>query len=242
MSSRFAVPSILIFSVVSFLCACASDPDPTGPAGTDPPAVDAGAAAADARPPTPGPDAAVDVGDGVDASVPTPLTECPGSPSIDRLQQWLASGEGVTIPATGSMLVPEGDHYVARIEFVGSDWHVAVVWLGNQFEASVDLSGSSGFSLTYAATDDFYVQLRPAAHWSGGDKYVALLPSTDGAVQTRTIAFDPSAWTTLPELGVPSYPFAEAVADARGLVFVGRTPNALEFRGLRVDGYEPPCL
>ncbi|MFD9892492.1 hypothetical protein ACFWY9_24375 [Amycolatopsis sp. NPDC059027] len=166
--------------------------------------------------------------------------EC-ATPSIDRLQQWLASGEGTTVPATGSLLVREGDRYAAKVVFLKAEWHVIVVWLGNRFEAQADLSASSGFWLTYSATDDLYVQLRPASHWSGGDKWLTKVPSTGGKLVTKFFGFAPDAWTWLPELGKPSYSFASALREARGLVFVGKTPNTLDFRGLRIDGYTPPC-
>ncbi|MEV4639102.1 hypothetical protein AB0J80_17285 [Actinoplanes sp. NPDC049548] len=167
--------------------------------------------------------------------------EC-STPSIDRLQQWLASGEGTTVPATGSLLVPRGDAgYAAKATFVNDEWHVLVVWLANQFEAQVDLSSSKGFWLTYRATDDLYVQLRPASHWSGGDKWLTLIPATGGRTVTRFFSFAADHWSTLPELGAPAYPFAEALVEARGLVFVGKTPNTIEFDGLRIDGYQPPC-
>ena len=174
---------------------------------------------------------------------PAHVREC-ATPSIDRFQQWLASGEGPTAPATGSLLVPVPGHrpeYTAKVAFLGAEWHVAVLWLGNQFEAQADLSRSAGFLMTYRATDDLWVQLRPASHWSGGDKWVTRVPSTGGRLVTRFFSFRPASWTTLPELGAPSYPLASALREARGLVFVGKTPNQLEFRGLRVDGYRPPC-
>ncbi|MDQ7808910.1 hypothetical protein Q5425_34675 [Amycolatopsis sp. A133] len=170
-----------------------------------------------------------------------PGGEC-ATPSIDRLQQWLASGEGTTVPATGSLLVPGKHGYAAKVTFLNAEWHVAVVWLGNRFEAQADLSRSAGFLLTYRATDDLYVQLRPASHWSGGDKWLTPVPSTGGRLVTRFFSFSPRRWTSLPELGTPSYSFASALPEARGLVFVGKTPNELEFRGLRIDGYRPPCL
>ncbi|MBP2337198.1 hypothetical protein JOF41_003376 [Saccharothrix coeruleofusca] len=166
--------------------------------------------------------------------------EC-ATPSIDRFQQWLASGEGTTVPATGSLLVRERHGYAARVEFLGTEWHVAVVWLGNQFEAQADLSDSAGFWLTYSATDDLYVQLRSASRWSGGAQWLTRVPSTDGRLVRRFFSFAPDGWTWLPELGEPSHSFASAVAEARGLVFVGKTPNRLAFRGLRVNGYRPPC-
>jgi hypothetical protein len=175
-------------------------------------------------------------------ATPGPAREC-ATPSIDRLQQWLASGEGTTVPATGSLLVPSrpGDRYTAKVTFVGAEWHVAVVWLGNQFEAQADLSRSAGFRLTYRATDDLWVQLRPASHWSGGAQWATRVPSTHGRLVTRFFSLRPQAWTSVPELGAPAHTFASAVGEARGLVFVGQTANELEFRGLRVDRYTPPC-
>ncbi|WIY00614.1 hypothetical protein QRX60_42250 [Amycolatopsis mongoliensis] len=170
-----------------------------------------------------------------------PACEC-STPSIDRLQQWLASGEGTTVPPTGNLLVRQGHGYAAKVTFLNAEWHVVVVWLGNQFEAQADLSHSAGFWLTYRATGDLYVQLRPASHWSGGDKWLTLVPSTRGKLVTKFFSFKSRDWTSLPELGTPAYSFASALTEARGLVFVGKTPNELEFRGLRVDGYRPPCL
>jgi hypothetical protein len=167
--------------------------------------------------------------------------EC-ATPSIDRLQQWLASGEGTTVPATGSLLVRDGNRYTAKVTFLNAEWHVIVLWLANQFEAQADLSKSAGFWMTYRSTDDVYVQLRSASHWSGGDKWLTLVPSTGGKLVKRFFSFSPDRWTTLPELGKPSYSFASALSEARGFVFVGKTPNKLEFRGLRIDGYRPPCL
>ncbi|MFG1605114.1 hypothetical protein [Actinoplanes sp. NPDC049265] len=182
--------------------------------------------------------------------------EC-ATPSIDRYQQWLASGEGTTLPATGSMLVPihgsafspvkggggaaDGE-YAARIAFVGDEWHVAVLWLGNQFEAQVDLTRSAGFWLTYSATDDLWVQLRPASHWSGGAQWATAIPSTRGRLVTRFFSLRPEAWTSVPELGEPAHPYSVARGAARGLVFVGKTANRLDFRGLHVPRYTPPCL
>lgn len=177
----------------------------------------------------------------VPSAADTRWREC-ATPSIDRLQQWLASGEGTTVPATGSLLVPFRHSYAARVTFVNTEWHVIVVWLANQFEAEADLTRSAGFWMTYSATDDVYLQLRSASHWSGGAQWLTRVPSTHGRLVTRFFSFRPSAWTWLAELGQPAHTFASALAEARGFVFVGKTPNVLEFRGLRIDGYRPPCL
>ncbi|MET0424844.1 MAG: hypothetical protein ABW046_13260 [Actinoplanes sp.] len=168
--------------------------------------------------------------------------EC-ATPSIDRLQQWLASGEGTTVPATGSLLVPvHHGRYAAKVTFLNAEWHVIVVWLGNQFEAQADLSRSAGFWLTYSATADLWVQLRPASHWSGGAQWATAVPSTYGRKVTRFFSFRPQAWGAVPELGAPAHSYASALSEARGLVFVGNTANKLTFHGLRADRYTPPCL
>ncbi len=171
-----------------------------------------------------------------------PIDECAGG-SLDRLQLWLVSGEGQTVPSepNTTLLVSSGEEYVGKIEFVGNEWHVVPVRVGNDYDAIVDLSASKGFELTYSATADFYVQLRPASHWSGGDKWVALVPSTGGQIQSVFFPFDAASWTTLPALGTPSYSVDEARSELRGLVFVGQTPNVIEFHGLRFDGYVPEC-
>ncbi|SEQ99939.1 hypothetical protein [Actinokineospora terrae] len=166
--------------------------------------------------------------------------EC-ATPSIDRYQQWLASGEGTTVPATGNLLVRDGRQYTAKVTFLNAEWHVVVLWLANQFEAQADLSRSKGFWLTYSATADLHVQLRPASAWSGGDKWLTLIPSTGGTVVRKFFSLSPDNWTWLPELGKPTHPFSTATKEARGLVFVGKTANTLTFHGLTVDGYRPPC-
>jgi hypothetical protein len=144
------------------------------------------------------------------------------------------------VPATGSLLTEEGGDVVARVEFTSpSEWHVVPVWLANVFEGEIDLSGSAGLTLTYSATADFYVQVRPAFEWSGGAKWHADVPATGGSVQTLFIPFDDASW--FERLGPPSHSLAEALAAARGLVFVGNSKNEIVFSGLRIDGYIPQC-
>jgi hypothetical protein len=174
-----------------------------------------------------------------DAVVLPPLTACP-RPSIDRLEQWLA-WSGNSVPATGSILVRQGNAYVARSQFVGQDWHEVVVPLMNSLDAQVDLTRSAGFLLTYSATADLWMQIRPASRYNGGAKHVTKIPSTGGAIEQRFVPFVASSWTSLPALGIPDYPFAEALKDARAFNFVGNTANMLVFQGLRIDGVTPPC-
>jgi hypothetical protein len=181
--------------------------------------------------------ASVDMAAAADAE--PKLEECP-KPSIDRITAWNATGEGTTKPMSGSLLVKEGDHYVARQEFVGGDWHVLEVFIGNTFEFMVDLSKSAGFTLTYSSTNDLWLQLRPAFHYDGGAQWVTKIPSTAGKMVTQTFSFDPSKWVTI-DLGKPTWTYDMARKAARGFLFVGDKPNIIAFQGLRIDGYVPVC-
>ena len=176
---------------------------------------------------------------GASADGPPKLEECP-NPSIDRITAWNATGEGTTKPMGGSLLVKEGDHYVAKQEFVGGGWHVLEVFIGNTFEFMVDLSKSTGFTLTYSSTADLWLQLRPAFHYDGGAQWVTKIPSTGGQLQTRTFSFDPAQWVTI-DLGKPGWTYAMALKAARGFLFVGDKPNLIAFYSLRIYGYVPMC-
>jgi hypothetical protein len=194
---------------------------------------------ADAAPST---DGASSSGDGAAGAPDGPAAsmEC-SQPSIDRITWWQATGEGTTVPMKEgtSLLVKEGDHYLAREQFLKNEWHVLEVIITNVFGKSVDLSRSTGFTLTYNTTADLYIQLRPGFGYDGGDKWVILIPSSGG--QDRTATFPFTGWTTIDELGKPSYTFARALAAAEGFVFVGKTPNTVTLKSLRIDGYTPAC-
>jgi hypothetical protein len=169
-----------------------------------------------------------------------PITECT-KPSVDRLEVWTSSGpaEGTTIPPTGNLVVMEGDHYVAKVEFLNVEWHVCPVYLGNQFSANANLAASSGFLLTYSSTSDMYVQARPTSHWSGGTQWATKIPSTGGVKKAQFFSFDPANWKSL--FGTPTWTMADTLKEVLGFVFVGQTPNVITFYGLRVGGYVPPC-
>ena len=240
------------------LCGCdlgSGDSEPEGP-DTGAPAidVDGGGPAVDVDGGNPGPPIeppAVDAGPAPgqdddsgtseeDAGVdPAPLEECENG-SIDRFEHWIATDEEGVCAPLGSILVPEGDGYAGEVSFTTEDaWHVLVVWLQNEFDDSVDLSGSRGFTITYSATADLYIQLRPGFQWGGGNKWVVRLPATGGEMQTHEYSFQAEDWTTL--FGEPPHTFDEAIADARGFVFVGNGLNELRFESLRIDGFTPPC-
>jgi hypothetical protein len=176
---------------------------------------------------------------GGDSGFP-PITECM-KPSVDRLEVWTSSGpaEGTTIPVTGDLLVMEGTGYVAKVQFLKTEWHVCPVYLGNQFNANANLSASSGFLLTYSSTSDMYVQARPTSHWSGGDQWATLIPSTGGVKKSQFFSFDPAKWKSV--FGTPTWSLADTLKEVLGFVFVGQTPNTITFYGLRFDGFVPPC-
>lgn len=168
-----------------------------------------------------------------------PIEECAGTPSVDRFTQWVASGEGTTVPPTGSILVKEGAEYVGKVQLVGAGWHVIPVYIKNKFGESLDLSTSAGITLTYSATAELHVQLRTKSHWSGGNQYATTIPSTGGQKETRFFSFAEAGWKSL--FGAPELSFPDSLKEGMGLVFVGDGANEVVFYGMRIDGYTPPC-
>jgi len=177
-----------------------------------------------------------------DASFP-PITECPGKPSVDRIQQWTTSapGEGTTIPPSGNLVVAEGDHFVAKVQFIINNgaYCVCPVYLNNAFGQKADLSTSTGFLLTYSSTADMSVQARPVSHWSGGDQWATLIPSTGGVKKSVFFSFEPSKWKSI--FGTPTWTFASTLKEVLGFVFVGNKANVITIYGLRFDGFTPTC-
>jgi hypothetical protein len=168
-----------------------------------------------------------------------PLEECQGKASIDRLTSWNASGEGLTVPPTGTILVQEGAEYVGKVQFVGAEWHVIPVLIANQFGMTVDLTNASGITLTYSATAELHVQLRSESHWDGGNQYATTIPATGGNKETRFFSFAPAGWASL--FGAPALSYADTLKEGMGLVFVGNSENTVAFYGLRIDGHTPLC-
>jgi len=129
-----------------------------------------------------------------------------------------------------------------KVEFLpGGQWHEVVVPVANGLGKKVDLSASKGFTISYSATADLWVQLRPLTHPHGGEQHTFKLPSTGGMLQDLFVPFSAASWGML--LGNPTFPFAEAVSNANFFDFVGPpgTANTIVVRGLRFDGYVPPC-
>jgi hypothetical protein len=169
------------------------------------------------------------------------LEPCP-RPSVDRLEIWEAHGGSLKPAVGGNLLVKDGDRYYTKVDFLpGAEWHEIVVPLVNSLSKKVDLTSSKGFWLTYSATADLWVQLRPLSHAHGGEQYTAKLPSTAGALQETFISFAPANWGML--LGTPPFPFDQALRDANFFNFVGPpgTANSVIVKGLRIDGHVPPC-
>lgn len=176
-----------------------------------------------------------------DKPVVSNLADCPTSAAINQLQKWWAA-EGNMIPGpTTNIVQKEGGKSIAKVTFVGSDWHVVPVWLGNTYDFTTNLSKSKGLTLTYKAPGDFFIQLRPAAYWSGGAKHGAKFLASPDKFTTVTIPFDEQHWTQIPGLGAPPFSFATALADARGLVIVGKNPGEYVFTSMLVEGFTPPC-
>jgi hypothetical protein len=169
-----------------------------------------------------------------------PLMECPGA-SLDRLQKWLAHTLITGAGGDSSILVAEGNRQVARARFPGGNWSEVVVLLGNAADASVDLSKSAGFSITYSATADLWIEMRGTVQLHGGDQHAVKLPATGGMTMTRFVPFTAAAWTYVPELGKPTVAFPEVVRTANMFDIVGNAANTVAFSGLRFDNYLPPC-
>lgn len=181
-------------------------------------------------------------GDGSAMLDAAPLMEC-ATASIDRVQVWVAAmGEGNMVPSGGTILVREGNRYVGKIELIGNDWHVVPVYPTNtQGAGMVNLSNSAGFLLTYSATADFYVQMRPANHFGGGTQFGTKIPSTGGATQSFFVSFAKTNWGTIPGLGTATWPYEETLAQVRAFIFVGNSPNKIAFYGMRFDNFVPTC-
>jgi len=178
-----------------------------------------------------------------DSSAPrdvAPLVECPGG-SLDRFQKWLAHALVTGAAADSSILVTEGNRQVARASFPGGDWSEVVVLLGNAANASIDLSMSAGFDITYGATADLFIELRGTVQLHGGDQHAIKLPATGGTTVTKHVPLDPAAWTFIDTLGKPTVAFADVVRTANMFDIVGDTANVVSFSGLRFDNYVPVC-
>jgi hypothetical protein len=160
-------------------------------------------------------------------------------PSVDHLTDWEASGEGLTTPKTGSILVKDGASYVGKVTFIGADYHVIPVYVANAYGKTADFTNSKSFTLTYSATTALHVQLRTLSHWNGGDQYATDIPSTGGQKQTKTFPFAEANWASL--FNKPALSFADTLKEAMGMVFVGQGDNTVAFYGLRFDGYTPAC-
>jgi hypothetical protein len=184
---------------------------------------------------------ASDAAPALDAGGLPPLAACP-RPSVDHLEIWEAHGGSLRPPVGSNLLVKDGDRYQAKVDFLpGGEWHEIVVPLVNSLSKKTDLTSSKGFTLTYSATAELHVQLRPLSHPHGGDQWTAKLPSTGGAVRELFVPFTPDSWGML--LGTPSFPFSQALRDANFFNFIGPpgTANNLVVKGLRIDGFIPPC-
>jgi hypothetical protein len=175
---------------------------------------------------------------------PTPLMEC-SQPSIDRITGFHSTGEGTTVPMKedGTLLVKEGDHYVAKEKFLQNEWHVLeiVITKGIETKPPADLSKSSGITLTYNTTADLYFQMRSQSHWNGGAHWTTPVPSSKGQTVTKFFPFGAANWKAAPGLEAADQSYDSTIKEVVGLMLIGQSPNDITISGMRIDGYVPPC-
>jgi hypothetical protein len=173
-----------------------------------------------------------------------PLMECT-QPSIDRITGFHSTGEGTTVPMKedGTLLVKEGDHYVAKEKFLKSEWHVLEIVITKGYDTTpvADLSKSKGIWLTYNTSGDLWFQMRSKSHWNGGAHWTAPVPSSNGQTVTNFIPFGAANWKERPGLGAPDQSYDSTIKEVQGLMLIGMVPNDITISGMRIDGYEPPC-
>ena len=173
-----------------------------------------------------------------------PLMECT-VPSIDRITGFHSTGEGTTVPMKedGTLLVKEGDHYVAKEKFLQNEWHVLEIVITKGFDTTpvADLSTSKGVWLTYNTSGALWFQMRSKSHWNGGAHWTSPVPSSNGQTVTKFFSFDASNWKKHPGLDAPDQAYAPTLKEVQGLMLIGETPNDITISGMRIDGYVPPC-
>jgi hypothetical protein len=149
---------------------------------------------------------------------------------------------GAPVPDS-SILVAEGNHQIARATFTGggANWSEVVVLLGNAVDAAIDLGKSAGFTITYSATADFFIEMRGTVQLHGGDQHSVKLAATGGMTVSLFVPFDPAAWSFVPGLGSPTVAFADVLRTANMFDIVGNSANEVSFSGLRFDNYLPAC-
>jgi hypothetical protein len=161
---------------------------------------------------------------------------------VDHLEVWRAHG-GSLRPAVGStILTQDAGKTIAKVEFLpGSAYHEIVVPVMNDQTKKVDLTTSAGMTITYSATADLHVQLRPLSYAHGGAQWTAKLPGTGGMTKELFVPFTQPTWGML--LGPPPFPFSQALRDANFFNFIGpeSSANTITIRGLRFDKHVPPC-
>jgi hypothetical protein len=184
-----------------------------------------------------------DAGGSADGALP-PLTECT-VPSIDRISNFHSTAEGTTIPMTedGTLLVKEGNRYVAKEKFLKNEWHVLEIIITKGYNTTpvADLSASKGIWLTYNTTGELWFQMRSKSHWNGGAHWTAPVPSSNGQTVTNFIPFGAANWKERPGLGAPDQSYDSTIKEVQGLMLIGMVPNDITISGMRIDGYEPPC-
>jgi hypothetical protein len=170
-------------------------------------------------------------------------------PSVSRLKVWEMQVVGGTqVPANGSPLraVAEGGHELdVQWTLNGGGYGTANAPLENQgeyanganpAEHAVDISGGAGITVEYSSTGNTYLQIRTASVPHGGDHFRADLPSTEGMLDTITLAYD-----TFRRPGGNTPPGNDILTDAYAFTFVGGGTTHFKLRQVLIPGYVPPC-
>ena len=179
-----------------------------------------------------------------------PALEPCSDPAVSRLKVWeMQVVSGSMVPANGSPLRKyDGGGYEMYVEWTlnGADGYgTANAPLNNQGQYTsgadpakngVDISQGTGITLEYASAGSTYLQIRTAAEPHGGDHFRADLPSTNGQLQTVTLAY-----ASFRRPGGTTPPGDDVLKAAFSFTFVGSATTKLTLRQVLIPGFKPPC-
>ena len=180
----------------------------------------------------------------------SPALEPCSDPAVSRLKVWeMQVVGGSMVPANGTPLRKyDGGGYEMYVEWTltgGGAYGTANAPLNNQGQYAngadpakngVDIGQGSGITLEYASAGSTYLQIRTAAVPHGGDHFRADLPSTNGQLQTITLAY-----ASFRRPGGTTPPGDDVLKGAFSFTFVGSATTKLTLRQVLIPGFKPPC-
>jgi hypothetical protein len=153
------------------------------------------------------------------------------------------SGEGPTIPNTGSWLREIDGKPVGEVAFDNvrdGNWFVAPIIISNSFGRYVDLSQTKQFTMTYTADNDFYLQIRPVGDaWNGGNQQSTKMPK---GTHTQTVKWNDPRWGIM-FTGSDDFTYKidkSILKYVQGFVLVGDKKNKITVTSLKILDYIPP--